>query len=199
MKDLSILDAAESRSISAENSTGAKGQGGMAVRGTGEEPARELGQGWKVSPSVQIGPGESFELADIAGPGTVEHIWVTPTGNWRCSILRIYWDDQEHPSVECPVGDFFGCGWGLPCQITSLAVCVNPGSAFNCYWAMPFRRRCRVTLENVADEGMVLYYQIDYALVPDTPVAPLPRATGPRHAGSSLIHDAGGGPCHGGP
>ena len=66
--------------------------------------------------------------------------------------------------MECPVGDFFGCGWGLPCQITSLAVCVNPGSAFNCYWAMPFRRRCRVTLENVADEGMVLYYQIDYSL-----------------------------------
>ena len=94
---------------------------------------------------------------------------MTPTGNWRFSILRIYWDDQEHPSVECPVGDFFASGWGSYAQLSSLAVCVNPGSAFNCYWEMPFRKRCRITMSNIADEDMILYYQINYTLteVPD--------------------------------
>jgi hypothetical protein len=78
--------------------------------------------------------------------------------------LRIYWDDQEHPSVECPVGDFFAMGWGRFAPLSSLAVCVNPGSAFNCYWEMPFRKRARVTMTNIADEDMRLYYQINYTL-----------------------------------
>jgi len=164
LKHLSILDTAESRSISPENLTGEKGKGGMATTGTGEGCARELGQGWKVSPSVRITAGQTFELAYIAGPGTIEQIWMTPTGNWRFSILRIYWDDQEHPSVECPVGDFFACGWGRYAQVSSLPVCVNPGSAFNCYWPMPFGKRCRITLQNIADEDMTLYYQINYSL-----------------------------------
>ena len=64
------------------------------------------------------------------------------------------------------MGDFFASGWGPYGQISSLAVCVNPGSAFNCYWPMPFRKRCRITMENIAAESMVLYYQIDYALGP---------------------------------
>ena len=164
LKDLSILDYAESRSISPENFTGAKGKGGKATTGTGEAFARDLGQGWKVSPSVSIGAGRTFELADIVGPGTIEQVWMTPTGTWRFSILRIYWDDQEQPSVECPAGDFFACGWGKSAQVSSLAVCVNPGSAFNCYWPMPFRKRCRITMENIAEEDMTLYYQINYAL-----------------------------------
>lgn len=140
----------------------------MATTGTGERAARDLGPGWKVSPSVVIKAGQLFELADIAGPGKIEQIWMTPTGNWRFAILRIYWDDQEHPSVESPLGDFFACGWGKYAQVSSLAVCVNPGSAFNCYWPMPFRQRCRITIENIADEDdgkdMVLFYQINYAL-----------------------------------
>jgi len=164
LKDLGVLDHAESRSISPENFTGEKGKGGMATTGTGETCARELGQGWKTSPSVRIGAGTTFELASIIGPGTVEQIWMTPTGNWRSSILRIYWDDQEEPSVECPVGDFFACGWGKYAQVSSLAVCVNPGSAFNAYWSMPFRKRCRMTMENTAHEDMTLYYQVNYAL-----------------------------------
>ena len=65
---------------------------------------------------------------------------MTPTGHWRFTILRIYWDGETTPSVEVPVGDFFACGWGQYAQISSLAVCVNPGSAFNCYWEMPFRK-----------------------------------------------------------
>jgi len=164
MGNLSRLSDAQTRSISPENFTGEKGKGGMATEGTGANCARDLGQGWKISPSVAIEPGETFLMADIAGPGAIQQIWMTPTGNWRYSILRIYWDDQERPSVECPVGDFFAMGWGEYAQLSSLAVCVNPGSAFNAYWQMPFQRRCRVTMENLADEDMVLFYQINYSL-----------------------------------
>ncbi|MEE2711031.1 MAG: glycoside hydrolase family 172 protein [Gemmatimonadota bacterium] len=169
MGTLSRLSKAKSRSISPENLTGESGKGGMATEGTGAVHARYLGQGWKMSPSIDIQPGETFTLADIEGPGAIQHIWMTPTGHWRFSIIRIYWDDEETPSVECPVGDFFACGWGEYAQVTSMAVCVNPGSAFNCYWEMPFRKRCRITMENIADAKMRVYYQIDYTLtdVPD--------------------------------
>ena len=134
------LADAETRSISPENLTGEKGRGGMATEGTGAGPGGELGQGWKISPSMNIGVGEELVLADIEGPGAIQHIWLTPTGGWRHQILRIYWDDDPNPAVECPVGDFFACGWGEYAQVSSLAVCVNPGRAFNCYWEMPFRR-----------------------------------------------------------
>jgi len=163
------LSNVQSRSISPENFTGEKGKGAMATEGTGKLCARELGVGWKISPSVRIEPHQTFSLCDINGPGGIQHIWMTPTGRWRSSILRIYWDDQPQPSVECPVGDFFANGWGTYAQVSSLAMCVNPGSGFNCYWPMPFRRRCRMTFENRDEEAMTLYYQIDYALgaVPD--------------------------------
>lgn len=164
MGNLPRLSDAKTRSISPENITGEKGKGGMATQGTGSHAARELGQGWKVSPSVHIKPGETFMLAQIEGPGAIQHIWMTPTGHNRFNILRIYWDDEENPSVECPVGDFFACGWGPYAQVSSLPVCVNPGSAYNCYWLMPFREKCRITMTNIAKEQMVLYYQIDYTL-----------------------------------
>ena len=162
--NLSRLSNAVTRSISPENFRGEKGKGGMATEGTGAGPARDLGLGWKVSPSVRVQPGETLTLADIDGQGAIQQIWMTPTGHWRFSILRIYWDDQEEPSVECPVGDFFACGWGRYAQVTSLPVCVNPGSAFNCYWEMPFHKRCRITLENIAEDPMTVYYQINYTL-----------------------------------
>jgi len=162
--NLSRLSDAVTRSISPENFAGEKGKGGMATEGTGAGAARGLGQGWKVSPSVRIGPGETFELADIEGSGAIQQIWMTPTGHWRFSILRVYWDGSDTPAVECPVGDFFACGWGRYAQVSSLAVCVNPGSAFNCYWEMPFRKRCRMTVENLAEDPMTLYYQINYTL-----------------------------------
>ena len=164
MGNLSRLSKAKTRSISPENFTGEKGKAGMAVTGTGEKAARDLGQGWKISPSVRIKTKETFTLAEIKEPGAIQHIWMTPTGNWRFLILRMYWDDETTPSVEAPVGDFFACGWGSYAQLSSLAICVNPGSAFNCYWEMPFRKSCRITAENIADEDMVLYYQIDYTV-----------------------------------
>lgn len=158
------LSNAKSRSISPENFNGAKGAGGKATSGTGTFASRELGQGWKVSPSVVIAPGTTFTIAEIEGSGSVQHIWMTPTGNWRYSILRFYWDDETTPSIETPVGDFFGMGWGQYASLQSLAVCVNPGSAFNCYWPMPFRKKCRITLENLDVQKMILYYQVDYLL-----------------------------------
>jgi hypothetical protein len=164
LNNLYLPTTALTRSISPENLAGEKGKGGMATEGRGANCARDLGQGWKISPSIEITPGECRELANIEGSGAIQQIWMTPTGNWRYSILRIYWDDQEQPSVECPVGDFFACGWGQFAPVSSLAVCVNPGSAFNCYWEMPFRKRCRMTLTNIGKEAMVLYYQINYTL-----------------------------------
>src|SRR5262249_33578431 len=110
--NLSRLSDARSRSISPENFTGAVGEGGMATEGTGKSPARSLGQGWKVSPSIDIAPGATQVLADITGPGALQHIWATIRGGrWRFLILRLFWDDQAIPSVECPIGDFFANGW----------------------------------------------------------------------------------------
>jgi hypothetical protein len=164
MGTLSRLSHAKTRSISPENFTGEKGKAGMATTGTGEKAARDLGQGWKISPSVKIKPGETFTMAAVEGTGAIQHIWMTPAGNWRYMILRMYWDGESTPSVESPVGDFFACGWGVFCQITSLPVCVNPGSAFNCYWEMPFRKSFRMTIENIGEDDASLYYQIDYTL-----------------------------------
>lgn len=163
--NLSRISAAKTRSISAENFNGEKGRGGMATEGTGASHARGLGQGWKISPSVKIGPGECFTMADIKGAGAIQQIWLTPLNiPWRFAILRIYWDDQEQPSVECPLGDFFGQGWGTYAKLVSLPVCVNPKFAFNCYWEMPFRKHCRMTISNIADQELVLYYQVNYTL-----------------------------------
>ncbi|HPT30395.1 MAG TPA: DUF2961 domain-containing protein, partial [Prolixibacteraceae bacterium] len=173
MGNLYRLSDAKTRSISPENFSGKKGEAGMANPADKDKPntanayraARDLGQGWKVNPYVRINPGETFTMAEIDGPGAIQHIWMTPTGNWRFSIIRIYWDDEAEPSVECPVGDFFGMGWCEYAPLNSLAICVNPGSAFNCYWPMPFRKKCRITMENVNDKDpMTLYYQVDYTL-----------------------------------
>ena len=67
--------------------------------GTAAQAARDLGQGWKVNPYVNIAPNETFTMAEIEGPGAIQHIWMTPTGNRRFSIFRIYWDGEESPSV----------------------------------------------------------------------------------------------------
>jgi hypothetical protein len=162
--NLSRLSRAKTRSISAENFNGEKGKGGMATDGTGAGAARDLGRTWKISPCVRIKAKDTFTVADINGEGAIQQIWMTPTGSWRYAILRMYWDDEKTPSVEAPVGDFFACGWGQYAQISSLAICVNPGSAFNCYWEMPFRKRARITVENIADEEMTLFYQVNYTL-----------------------------------
>lgn len=174
MNQLYQMKEAQTRSISPENFTGAKGKGGMATleEGSAARAARELGQGWKVNPYVNIKPGETFTLGQIDGAGIINHIWMTPVGDYRLMILRFYWDGETEPSVAAPVGDFFAAGWGMGNEprISSLAVCVNPRSGFNSYWQMPFRKGCRITMENLADRGATVYYQIDYSLeaVPET-------------------------------
>jgi hypothetical protein len=164
LSSLYRLSNAKTLSISPENPTGEKGKGGAATEGTGAKAARDLGKGWKISPSVDIAAGTTYTVAQITGSGAIQHIWMTPTGNWRFSILRMYWDDEKEPSVEAPLGDFFAMGWGKYAPISSLAVCVNPGSAFNSYWPMPFRRKAKITLENLDEKPMTLFYQVDYAL-----------------------------------
>ncbi|MBP8990015.1 MAG: DUF2961 domain-containing protein [Clostridia bacterium] len=163
---LSKLSGAKTRSISPENYDGSPAGGARCEleEGVAKQAARDLGKGWKVNPYVIIEPGKTFEIASIDGPGAIQHIWLTPTGSWRHTIIRMYWDGQEQPSVECPIGDFFCSGWGSYAQLSSLAVCVNPGSAFNCYWPMPFRKHCRMTLENIDTQKVIIYYQITYAL-----------------------------------
>ena len=169
--NLSRLSNAETRSISPENPTGQRGKGGMALEGTGKGAADELGQGWKISPSINVAAGQTVTLADINGPGAIQHIWLTVAPNaWRWLILRIWWDDERAPSIEVPLGDFFCNGWGVRCNVNSLAVAVNPTGGFNCYWEMPFRSHARLTVENLADEPVNgLFYQITYTLtdVPD--------------------------------
>lgn len=156
------LSHAQTRSISPENFTGEKGKGGMSTDGPALKAARELGQGWKVSPYIVVKSKETFVLAEVQGSGAIQQIWMTPAGNWRYAILRFYWDGEKEPSVEVPLGDFFACGWGKYAQVSSLPVCVNPGSGLNCYWQMPFRKSFKITLENLGEDKFTLYYQINY-------------------------------------
>ena len=161
------LSQAKTFSISPENFTGEKGKGGMAADGTGAQCARELGTGWKISPSVEISPGETFTIARIIGPGSIQSIWfggAVVRDQGRLAILRFYWDDQEQPSVECPLGDFFTLGWRGYAQNNSIPVSANPNRGFNCFWQMPFRKNCRISLENLTDEKLSLYYQVNYTL-----------------------------------
>lgn len=166
--NLARLSSAKSRSISAENFKGEKGKGGMAAPTDGA--ARELGLGWKVSPCVHIGAGDTFAVAEIDGPGAIQQIWLTciPT-QWRSLILRMYWDGEEHPSVEVPIGDFFCNGWQERCNVNSFPIAVNPAGGMNSYWMMPFRQHARITVENTDTEPAVLFYQVNYTLteVPD--------------------------------
>ncbi len=166
MSSLAEITLGKSRSISAENFDGKKGGGGRAVHGTAEKCSRDLGVGWKVSPCIKVGPNDVATLAEIEGPGTINHIWMVPLEiPGRFGILRFYWDGCETPSVEVPAGDFFANAY-IPqfAQMSSLAVCVNPTNGMNCYWPMPFKKFCRITFENLASVTCPLFYQIDYTL-----------------------------------
>ncbi len=169
--NIARLSKAQSRSISAENFRGGKGQGGRATEGTGAAAARELGRTWKVSPCIDLAGKSTTALAEIEGPGQIQHVWITcRPAFYRSLVLRIYWDNEADPSVETPLGDFFCNGWGKPENVNSLPVSVNPSGAFNSYWPMPFRRHARVEIVNLSpDPAPHFFYQIDYALsdVPD--------------------------------
>ena len=168
--NLSRLSNAQTRSISPENFTGAKGQGGMAIDGTGTTHARDLGQGWKISPSIIIQAQSTITIVEIQSSGAIQHIWLTTyPKNWRRLILRAYWDGEKNPSIECPLGDFFVNGWCERCNVNSWPIAVNPAGGMNSYWEMPFRQSAFFTLTNLSNEDITCYYQLDYTLtdVPD--------------------------------
>lgn len=164
LNSICILDQGRSRAINAENPKGEKGAGGQA--------ASNLGPSRKGSPCIpKIDPGETAVLADISGAGVIEHIWITVTDKTsdrnpfvlRDLVLRMYWDNEETPSVECPLGDFFCCGFGTACEVNSMPVVVNPNRGMNCYWSMPFATHARITIENQNEETIpAFFYQIDY-------------------------------------
>lgn len=165
MAHLMHLQGGKTRSISPENKDGSRGMGGMATEGTGKSCARDLGQGWKVSPSEVIPANSVLTLANIEDQGVIQHIWLTcPSEDYRTLILRFYWDNEENPSVEVPLGDFFCMGWCKRDNLSSFAVCVNPSGGMNCYWQMPFRGACKITIENINDSDSIIYYQVTYSL-----------------------------------
>ena len=152
-----------SRSICFENPTGAPGEAGKAPS--------NLGVGRKGSPSRSIKPGQVIQLCDIEGPGTIRHIWLTTDRspqNLRTLVLRGWYDGQEHPSIECPVGDFFGFAHGKVLPYCSAVHSVGPTAGMNIWLPMPFLKRVKITLTNEDDKDSSkappVFYQIDYTL-----------------------------------
>ena len=162
---LPLLSQAATRSISAENPTGAIA-GGAHETPAPDWPGSLLGRGWKARPCINLPPGSVTTLADIEGPGVIQHIWITVDPKaYRSCVLRMYWDDEETPSVEAPLGDFFANVHGLRYNVTSLPIAVNPSGGFNSYWPLPFRQHARITIENGHLEPIRdFFYQITYAL-----------------------------------
>lgn len=180
MTNLYRPSGAVSRSISAENVSGRKGAGGMAVFGTEQpevtalgqrshhqNPARELGHKWKVRPCIMIPAKSTVAIAEIDGPGVINHIWITTSVEFsRELILRMYWDNEPIPSVEVPLGDFFCNANGFEGNVNSAVIAVNPTNSLNCYFAMPFHKHARITIENLnpAKDCTNFFYTIDYHL-----------------------------------
>ncbi|MDI6828375.1 MAG: DUF2961 domain-containing protein, partial [Armatimonadota bacterium] len=160
----------KTRSISAENPEGKKGAGALEIPDEANA-AVWLGKGWKVRPCITLPKESNTVLADIEGPGIIRHIWITVDPKaYRDCILRMFWDDEETPSVEVPLGDFFANGHALRVNVNSIPIAVNPNGGFNSYWPMPFRKRARVEIENQRWEEIAgFFYQITYELdeVPD--------------------------------
>ncbi len=122
-----------------------------------------------------IKPGGTLTLAELDGPGKIVHIWCTiaqsdPFYSAKLT-LRIYWDGEEHPSVECPIGDFFGIGFGVDKPFTSIPIRItSEGKGRNCYWPMPFRKKARITVTNESDKRCdCFYYYIDWQKHPSLP------------------------------
>jgi hypothetical protein len=171
MYDFQILNDVKTRTISCENPNGSKGNG--AKEGPDHnEAAKELGIGWKCRPFMRIEPKSTLDMASIEGEGEIKSIWIT--GNLdRSVIIRMYWDNQEIPSVECPITDFFLYGFARPFsfddwnrgpvyKVNSELIVVNPNRGFNCYIPMPYRKAAKITLENRSTEEKVVFFQVNY-------------------------------------
>jgi hypothetical protein len=157
--DPSIVDTRlDSRAVTFENVTGARGAGGQAHGGR------------KGAPSRLVRAGESVDLCDLEGPGTVRHVWCTvPPGRpeqMRALVLEAFYDGHDEPSVAVPLLDFFGLPLGRPVPYTSALTAAQEGRGFNAYFPMPFRSHLRMTFTNASDKSVMLYYQLDYTLEP---------------------------------
>ena len=151
----------KSRSISFENPTGEPGEGGKTASG--------LGVGRKGFPAKNIAAGETVVLCDINSSGTIRHIWMT--GGFkdhplalRSMVIRAYWDGQEYPSIECPLGDFMGAANARVAPYQSAVHSTGINAAFNLWLPMPFEKEARITLSNEGDTDITLFYQIDYTI-----------------------------------
>ena len=148
----------DSRSISFENPTGARGAGGQAAGGR------------KGSPMRNLAPGERIRLGDIAGPGCIRHIWMTfppaPPAEMRAVWLEVFYDGADQPSISVPALDFFGLAHGRASAFASALTSAQEGRGFNAYFPMPFAKQARLELVNAAARPMPFYYQIDYTLGP---------------------------------
>jgi len=180
---LPYLDESETRSISAENRTGERGVGGMAIPdplepfpASSARAADSLGQGWKVKPFLRVNAGETVTLMDVEGSGVIQHIWMVE-GLSRANMIRIYWDNETAPSVEVPAPDFFAVGHEKFARVNSQVIINNPENALNSYWSMPFKHHAKITFTNDSKNDLhLLAYQITYAL------KPLPKNTSYFHA-----------------
>ena len=157
----------ESRAVTFENPTGARGAGGVAAGGR------------KGAPNRVLAPGQRIVLADLEGPGRVTHVWLTvaplraignpPPEFLRAQVLTVTYDDRDEPSVSVPVPDFFGAVHGVAAPYASALTTVNEGRGFASRIPMPFPGGIRIEYENASDDPALLYYQVDVLLGPVEP------------------------------
>lgn len=117
---------------------------------------------------VPLAGGETRTLAELKGPGCIRHIWMTswlPKDDYlRRIVLRFYWDGNSEPSIECPIGDFFGLGHAKRKNFITAVMQMSPqdGRGLNCWWPMPFQKSARIEITNDGDEALTQYFYIDY-------------------------------------
>ena len=126
-----------------------------------------------------IRPGETFTVAELAGAGCIRHIWMTfnnegftPEKNvLRKAVLRMYWDGETEPSVQAPLGDFFGMGHAMSRNFVSAPLQMSPedGKGLNCWWPMPYADGAKITVTNECNTTLILYYYVDYEILPSIP------------------------------
>ena len=155
--DLSL----DSRAITFENLTGERGAGGRAHGGR------------KGAPSRNLAPGETVELANIEGPGTIRHIWMTfppaPPETMRALWMEVFYDGSSEPSISVPCLDFFAMPLGRPLAYHSAMASAQEGRGFNSYYPMPFRRTARLVVTNSSSRVLPFYFQVDYTLQRELP------------------------------
>jgi hypothetical protein len=175
-----VTPVVDARAATFENPAGERGAGGRA------------GGGRKGAPNRLLAPGERVTLADLAGPGTIRHIWMTfppgPPERTRAMYFEVFYDDLDEPSVSVPCADFFGAPHGRPVSFSSALASIQEARGFNSFVPMAFGDRVRVELVNGSASPMMLYYQIDFTLG-ETPGAGRLHATFRRENPTTLRRD----------